>query len=531
MSDSSSSSDSDSSLSSDEGIKVKKSPKVSLSSKKTPDVNGGKKSKDDDSDEKKKKKKKDKVKKESKDKKKKDKKKKEKKKKEKKPKKEKDKSKDKKKSSDSSSSSDSEASLKAEDVAKKKKGSKSNNSSADVGSSSSSLGDSGTRIATIDPNSAALPKLKRPELPQFEETPDWMFKPSEDKLKGIGALGISGRMAMQRKMEKQRSNRTLLSGGNSAGVSKESKAYASNFMKSLDVKARSKLLLDGIKTDEDKLIALLNHDPYEKNYDDEVTRNFLSQHPDLCEKKYRFDISPEEIYPLSMLSALGASSATLKVCYKAYKDALLFNDQWIGTALHYACAYRAPMEVLKFLHSKDEDEEMIEALNQRKRLPMHIACMLKTPLENIEFLIKENKSSLSQQDVDGMTPLHFACNRTDPQLEVIELLTSKNKKACVMQNNKGCTPLHLAVQHGTPTDVLECLLVANDKAFSISDKAGNLPVHTALHVNADRKIVQFVVWNYSEGLAVYNDKDERPIDMAKRIYKKDKELHEILEPE
>jgi len=398
---------------------------------------------------------------------------------------------------------------------------------------------SGTRITTIDP--MARPKVRKYKLPEIkstddDDTPDWLFKPSEEKISKIGAFGITGKLAMERKLEKRASQRKLLSDDvNDAGASKESKKYANEFMGKLekDKKLKKKIMIDKNLSPEEQLQVLLDHDPWDRNnrYDDEMVRDWMKKHENTAGKRYKFDAAKDEIYPFSMLCALQASEKTLKACYKAFPDAVNDNDNWVGTPLHYACAYRAPKATLKFIISKDEDDEMIESTNQGKRLPIHVACMVHTPLENLEYLIKEGgKKLLGVQDRDGMTPLHHLCNRTDPDEDAVFLLTTKYAKACVVQNIKGCTPLHLAVQHGTPVDILETLLAANDKAFSIADENGNLPAHTALQVNAERKIVQYIVWNYADALTVRNKRDERPIDMAKRIYKREKDLHEILEP-
>ena len=44
------------------------------------------------------------------------------------------------------------------------------------------------------------------------------------------------------------------------------------------------------------------------------------------------------------------------------------------------------------------------------------------------------------------------------------------------------------------------------------------------------KVVQFLVWNHADGVTVFNDKNERPIDIARRVHRKNKEMAEILDP-
>lgn len=451
---------------------------------------------------------------------------------EKKPKKEKKSKKDKKiKNKSSKPDSDSEGSLKADDLLKSPPPASSNNASANL-SGSANLGGSSSRMVNIDPNSRALPKLDRPPLPILDETPDWLFQPNEEAQNKKVGLGIAGRMAEERKLEKEKSNRKIGLPSSNADVSDASREFASSFMKHLqsDKKLAKELVVDKKAKPAARLFDLLNLDPWDRKapYHDELVRDLMKKHPEVCMQQYDFEATTEAKYPFSMLCALGASVKTLKSCAQAYPAAVTINDKWVGTSLHYACSYRAPLDVLKFL--EDYDDNLLKSENQMKRRPLHLACMVLTPLENIAFLVKCDKSALKVGDKDGMTPLHWACNRTDPDPKVIEFLATKYSKACVMQNEKGSTPLHLAVQHGTPLPILETLLAANDKAFSIADKMGNLPIHTSLHYSADKAVIQFLVWNYSDGLSHYNERDERPIDMARRIRKKDTALHEILEP-
>lgn len=406
---------------------------------------------------------------------------------------------------------------------KKKKREKETKNGSSYNSSSNlydsdSFNASKSRFAVIDPTSSAMPKLDRPPLPQLDDTPDWLFQPSEEKLNSVSALGISRRMAEERQAVKKSSIEVKAP----RPVSEESKKYAADMRKKLQ----------GAKPASERLFDALNHDPWDRNngFKDEDAKAIIKKHPETCKEQYRFEATKDKMYPLSMLCALGASASTLKACYKAYPPAMEFDDGWIGTPMHYACTYRAPREVLKFLIDKDDSEDMIEKVNLKKRLPLHLAAMIKTPVENIMLLIKEYHKGLAAVDCGGMTPLHLACNRSDPDPAIIELLTSKYVKACLMTDNKGATPLHLAVARGVPMSVLEILLTAEDQAIQVQDMAGNLPLHQALQVNAPKDIIQFLSWQFADGLEIANEKNERPVDMARRIRKRDKDLHEILDP-
>lgn len=413
------------------------------------------------------------------------------------------------------------------DSSKKTEDEKNESSSSKLNASASKLNASASRLAVL------TGKLRRPDLPQFDEEPDWLFKPSEEKLKKCGVLGISAMLQSERKLIKLESQRKMMD--YDEDVSSESKEFAKQFMKQLDSdKDLKKSIIFAGEADssspEIKLMKLIDLDPWsgKKHYDDELTQKLLKEHPELCEKKLNFEFTKDPIFPLTMLCALGASEKTIKICYKAHPDAIEHNDRWIGTCLHYACHYRANKKVIKFLMEKNDD--MADETNLAKRLPLHTAVMAHSSAEVIALVIKGNKGALKRKDREGNTPLHHAANRTDADLEVIELLTKKYAKACVEKNNQGSTPLHLAVAHSTTLPILEALMFASDEALYMEDDRGNLPLHTSLHSNTELKITQFLLWQHQGAMIHKNKAGDTPLDMAKRIRRKDYPLHEILTP-
>jgi hypothetical protein len=105
---------------------------------------------------------------------------------------------------------------------------------------------------------------------------------------------------------------------------------------------------------EDQFFLLLNHDPDCKKtlFDDSAIRQVIQDDPKVCKRKYKFDSVEESIYPLSMLCALGAELETIILAYEEYPQALTYSDDFIGTPLHYACAFQAPSKcVVSFFFS------------------------------------------------------------------------------------------------------------------------------------------------------------------------------------
>jgi hypothetical protein len=101
-------------------------------------------------------------------------------------------------------------------------------------------------------------------------------------------------------------------------------------------------------------------------------RQVIQDDPKVCKRKYKFDSVEESIYPLSMLCALGAELETIILAYEEYPQALTYSDDFIGTPLHYACAFQAPSKcVVSFLLSMRPS--LKSSVNMAGRSPIALA--------------------------------------------------------------------------------------------------------------------------------------------------------------
>jgi hypothetical protein len=126
------------------------------------------------------------------------------------------------------------------------------------------------------------------------------------------------------------------------------------------------------KDDKEAFVNLLNSDPWDKDekLDESKLLHVISCHPYYCSVKYSFEGFHGSIYPLHAFCALGASLLAIEKCYHAFPDAITKTDAWVGTCLHYACSYQAPIHVVEFLTEKNPLALM--AVNQFNRLPLHM---------------------------------------------------------------------------------------------------------------------------------------------------------------
>lgn len=174
-----------------------------------------------------------------------------------------------------------------------------------------------------------------------------------------------------------------------------------------------------------KFFALLNRKPYkpsEKVNEEEIVE-MMKEHPDFCRDVYRFEAFHRDlIHPLHMLSALSVDVSTIRLCFKNCEAAMLYDESSLGSPIHYAVAFNANFELIRWLVKKDLDALEL-ANNPDKHTPLHLACLYEADAETIFFLTDRFAQAAKLQDRDGNTPLHLVCSGEEPELEVVEDLT------------------------------------------------------------------------------------------------------------
>ena len=264
-----------------------------------------------------------------------------------------------------------------------------------------------------------------------------------------------------------------------------------------------------------KLRKKLNHDPWDEysRYDDEAMSDFISAHPDCCKVRYEFDSFAGQIFPLSVLCALGASRDTIELAHQAYPEAITDSTILVGTPLHYACSYKAPLEVIEYLIEKQP--ESLEATNHFKRTPLHMACLFKAEAQIISLLVQQFQQATGMQDKDGYSPLHLACeNGATP--DIIDILMTANSESVYLVTLKEETALHLASSNNAPKAVVQILLDAHAYAANQADLQGQTPLHVAAQGNASAAVIQLLIAAAENGLDALTDRGETPLRIAKR---------------
>lgn len=121
------------------------------------------------------------------------------------------------------------------------------------------------------------------------------------------------------------------------------------------------------------------------------------------------------------------------------------------------------------------------------------------------------------QSSSGMTPLHYACERTPP-LPVIQALIESYPMACLTRCMPGgALPIHIACTWHCSYPVIEALLTADQGGVEVKDELGNLPIHSACFSGADDSVIRLLLSIAPATIFARNHQGSRPVDICQRL--------------
>jgi hypothetical protein len=174
---------------------------------------------------------------------------------------------------------------------------------------------------------------------------------------------------------------------------------------------------------------------------------------------------------------------TIRFLVEACPEAVKVPNGDGSLPLHFACANKAPLELIQYLVEKG-GSHAVQTMNVNGHLPLHYACARAASLEVIEYLVDRWGEAVKSADLDGDLPLHIACEAKAP-LKVIQFLVEQWPEAIKTANHNGSLPLHVACKNKTPLDVVEFLVDQWPEAATIMDSDGRAPLDCAKMPAAD----------------------------------------------
>jgi hypothetical protein len=160
-----------------------------------------------------------------------------------------------------------------------------------------------------------------------------------------------------------------------------------------------------------------------------------------------------------------------------------FYDNKIATtvnALHVACKYNAPVEVIEALIEANE-KAVSQMDSSYQRLPLHVAVMNQCSSRVVGTLLAagRHQKTAKVQDASGRLPIHYACkNRVTGEGSLRRLLKAYPESALV-SDDQGFLPLHVACRTGMPMVMIRMLLLVAPESILAKTNNGATPVHCA----------------------------------------------------
>jgi ankyrin repeat protein len=175
----------------------------------------------------------------------------------------------------------------------------------------------------------------------------------------------------------------------------------------------------------------------------------------------------------------------------------------------------------------------IDIANFQGQSPLTIASM-NCLAEALKMFISGG-CDVNLQDINGVTPLHFACmnSKSKEKLVCINLLLD-NGAMVNHQDNQGCTPLHKAAEH----ECTECIstLLSFGACPKIQDNLGNIPLHEATKASNTKAIRMLLEAKDSPESCAYTSLISQQVDVEGSVeghaeqYEEQKESNFDFEP-
>ena len=214
--------------------------------------------------------------------------------------------------------------------------------------------------------------------------------------------------------------------------------------------------------------------------------DLVGKHPNICQRKYRFQMDDnriEEVYPLFVLLQLQPTMRLVEEMFEAHPEAIF--DTCAYRPIDIACEMHASLDVIRFLHVRHPDAVCTPVKDGR--YPLHVALSFYNKHSSndavVDFLLNVYPAAASKQDSKGHYPLHHAAFGGAP-VSTIQRLHELCPESITATDNKNWTPLHCACRYGRSNQdnlaVITYLVETAPSALSIRNQGGWTPILTAV---------------------------------------------------
>jgi len=157
-----------------------------------------------------------------------------------------------------------------------------------------------------------------------------------------------------------------------------------------------------------------------------------------------------------------------------------------NNALHYACRFYPPFDVVKLIHLAHP--EYLTQVDSAGRTVLHTAIRYGSDPRTIRYLCAKYPSAAGALDLSNQTPLHYLCryygkshdpyksrgSKTECMREIVRALFANSPKQTVnVEDEDGCTALERAIETDAPYKLIKFLQKACETDWrEASDSSG-----------------------------------------------------------
>lgn len=220
--------------------------------------------------------------------------------------------------------------------------------------------------------------------------------------------------------------------------------------------------------------------------------------------------------------------------WKAVLSWIAFNADEVSTlvdreghtALHHACLFRAPSDVIEAMMFAAP--ELASFGNDAGELPLHWAVRLALPPQVLKILLEANPNSAFAKDSQGITPLSLLWDRHEDTLSDVfrvygrDCVTSLPSWNWIMMMVDAYSkvpdvkafPLHAIVQSPCEPPLMEFAIQLLGDAIYQRDDDGHLPLHLACQAPVESILLSMVLNAYPDGASIADNTGRLPLHLA-----------------
>lgn len=235
-------------------------------------------------------------------------------------------------------------------------------------------------------------------------------------------------------------------------------------------------------------------------------------------KKVLFQSKSSGMLPFHFITSLKHPRLiNIKTILSLYPEAVKIPDANGWLPLHWSAWNCMDSETLRFL--LELYNAAIYSQTGRGQLPL-LLSMHNKRIDIIDDLLESNPDALEACDWQGNTAIHYAVEFNNPQaaLKIIQM----HPQLATMKNFKEEVPVHRLFEHYVSKEdrreswrqleLLRIILDENPETVSQKDIDGNLPLHLAVHYNANFAIIEQIYNVYPSAALIRDNNGKLPIE-------------------